>query len=305
MVAADLDRDGDTDVYVANDSVANYLWNNSEGQFTEDGLLSGTALNRVAAREAGMGLACGDLDGNGQLDLFVTNFQSETNTLYRNEGGLLFFDVTDEFGLAESGRNRLGFGTSLLDMENDSWPDLFVANGHIHDQLKALGRSADYRQKAILHSNRNGQRFADVSASAGEYFNQRVLGRGSCVADFDNDGRVDIAISHLNGPTELLQNQTNAVGSFVKLKLVGTKANRSGIGAIVDVKSTTRTITEPRMSAASYLSADSPILHIGLGNSELINATVHWPGGQPETFSSLNANELNTLIEGRGNQSTP
>lgn len=299
VIAADLDRSGTTDLYVANDSVANHFWNNSLGVFSEEGLLTGTAFNRIGQREAGMGLACADFNGSGQLDLFVTNFQHETNTLYRNEGALLFFDITDEVGLAESSRPRLGFGTNFTDADNDGWPDLFIANGHIHDQLDLMGETGSYRQAALMMKNQNGQRFVDASEASGDYFQKPVLGRGSAVADVDGDGLPDLAVSHLNDDAVILRNETSGAGNYVQVKLVGTTSNRSAIGAIVDAEFGGRLLAIPRLAASSYLSADSDVLTIGLGQEAQAKLTVHWGGGKSESFGTIQAGQSVVLIEGR------
>lgn len=301
VAAVDLDRDQDTDVYVANDSVENQLWHNAgAGKLLEDGLVSGTAINRSGQREAGMGLAVADVDANGYVDLFVTNFFAETNTLYRNEGGLFFLDVTDELGLAEPGRVRLGFGTSFLDADNDGWSDLFVANGHVHDRLLEIGRGEAFAQRALLLRNQDGRRFADLSEAAGDYFRRKVVGRGCSVADFDRDGRTDIAIQHLNGPVALLQNQSASDAASMSLELVGTSGNRSAIGALVDVTVSGRTFAVPRVSSSSYLSADEGRLQVGLGDQRAADVVVRWPYGRIESFGRLEAGRHHVLIEGRG-----
>jgi hypothetical protein len=301
VAAIDVDRDFDTDIYVANDSVENHLWSNDgQGHLMENGFVTGTALNRSGQREAGMGLTIADIDANGYLDLFVTNFHSETNTLYRNEGGLFFLDVTDELGLAEPGRVRLGFGTSFLDADNDGWSDLFIANGHVHDRLLEIGRGEAFAQKALFLKNQNGRRFTDLSIESGKYFQTDVVGRGCSVADFDRDGRQDIAIQHLNGPVGLLQNQTVEPGEYLSIELVGSNGNRSAIGAILDVTTGTTTRAVPRVSNSSYLSADEGTLHIGLGPHQHAEVVVRWPYGKAESFGRLDSKRHHVLIQGRG-----
>lgn len=299
VVAADLDRDGDTDLYVANDSVENQLWSNSgKGTFTEEGALSGVALNRMAQREAGMGIAVADIDANGLLDLFVTNFFAETNTLYRNEGSLFFLDVTDECGLAEPGRLRLGFGTVFLDADNDGWPDLFVANGHVYDRMEEIGRPEPFGQKALLLKNVEGKQFVDNSNRSGQYFTEPVVGRGCAVADYDRDGRPDLAVQHLHDDLRILHNQTSHVGKFIRLELIGTKSNRSAIGALLDVTIDGRTSAVPHLAGCSYLSANEGVLTIGTGDASTATVTVNWPGGERESWE-LKCPEHAILIEGR------
>ncbi len=302
VVAADLDRDGDIDFYVANDTTPNQLWENQGGgRFVERGLDSGTSTNRHGAKEAGMGVAVGDVDGNGQLDLFVTNFYDETNTLYRNEGRLLFADVTDELGLGGPSRLRLAFGTSLGDLDNDGWLDLFVANGHIHDRLHELLRDEPFAQLPQLFHNQAGRRFSDGSHAAGAYFQNPHVGRGSALADFDRDGQLDLAVNHLNDSAALLRNVTVAPGHWLRVRLVGRVSNRGGVGAMVELALAERTLTRCVQAGTSYLSCDEASLLIGLGACDVVpTLTVTWPGGRREAWTSLAAGRDWILIEGSG-----
>ena len=303
VVAADVDADGDIDVYVANDAVPNDLWiNRGGGKFVNEGLLSGTALNRKGRREAGMGVALGDADGDGRPDLFVTNYYGETNTLYRNEGDGLFLDVTDEFGLAGPSRLKLGFGISLFDFDNDGWLDLFVANGHVHDRQKILDRDEPFGQRPQLFRNQTGQRFKDVSQTSGPYFHRDVVGRSSAVADYDRDGRLDLAIGHLNSKLVLLHNvsQQEEMKSLW-IELVGVRCNRDAIGAVVEVPTEKNRLTRFRTAATGYLSCDDASLTIGIGKTRtLAHVLVRWPGGKSEIFRSLQPGRRHVLIEGNG-----
>lgn len=300
VFAADYDRDGDQDLYVANDSVANQLWvNDGHGHFTDQALIAGLAFNRAGDREAGMGLAGADYNGDGMLDLFVTNYFGETNTLYRNEGALFFLDVTDETGLAAPSRVRLGFGTSFVDLNNDGWEDLFVANGHVHDRLAQLGKSEPFEQEPQLFYNESGKRFREISGSAGAFFQTRQVGRGSAVADFNRDGLADLAVSHLNQKLVLLQNQSRTKGQSLSLKLIGTAGNRSAIGAILEIRAGTRNLLRLRKGSSSYLSSDESRILTGLGNHQApVTVKVNWAGGKSEIWTGLEPGKHYTLIEG-------
>jgi len=302
VFAADFDHDGDMDIYVANDSVANQLWvNDGQGVFTDQALIAGLAFNRSGDREAGMGLAGADYNGDGQIDLFVTNYYGETNTLYRNEGaGALFFlDVTDETGLAAPSRVRLGFGASFLDFNNDGWEDLFVTNGHVHDRLAQLGKNEPYEQEPQVFLNQGGARFLDDSASAGTFFQNKQVGRGCAVADFNRDGLADLAVSHLNGKLVLLENRSLSAGPSISLKLIGTTSNRSAIGARVELTTDSRKLTRYRRGSSSYLSADEGGILAGLGKSQTpVSVKVTWPQGKTEIWSGLRPGGRYTLIEG-------
>ena len=245
-----------------------------------------------------MGIAVGDVDGDGRPDLFVTNYYGETNTLYRNEGEGFFLDVTDEFGLAGPSRLRLGFGDSLFDFDNDGWLDLFVANGHVHDRQKLLGREEAFAQQPQLFRNQAGRRFADVSRSSGAYFQRRVVGRSCAVAD--RDGRADLAVGHLDSKFVLLHNKSPATEmKSLRIELIGVCSNRDAIGAVLEVRNSKRRLTRYRTASTGYLSCDEGALTIGIGETGLpTDVTVRWPGGKRETFRSLQTGRRHVLIEG-------
>lgn len=300
VASGDLDGDGDEDLYVANDSVPNHQWmNDGHGVFTEVGLLAGTALNGAGAREAGMGIALGDGDGDGGIDLFVTNFQGETNTFYRHEFDEQFSDVTQSLGLGAPSRNRLGFGTNFLDAENDGDLDLFIANGHIHDRLRELGRDDDYEQRPQLMVFDRG-RYTDASATAGAPFQQPTLGRGSATADFDHDGRIDVAVNSLDRPATLLRNLSEPAGPALLLRLIGKSGPRDAIGAQVEVRAGGRKLVRLREGSSSYLSCNDELVHVGLGTAAVESVDVRWPGGRRERFTGVVPDGVLLLIEGHG-----
>lgn len=307
VLTADLDDDGDLDFYVANDTTDNFLLlNDGRGRFLDHGPASGTATNRFGQAGAGMGVAAGDVDGDGRLDLMVTNFYGEMSTLYRNEGDGLFLDVTNEFGIAAASRTRLGFGLLMEDFDSDSDLDVFVANGHLNDRLAALGMNVPYQQRSQLLSNQQRKRFVDRSSVAGPYFQHEGLGRGCAAADFDGDGRLDIVVQHLQGPAVLLRNTTSTENQSLRLELVGTQGNRDGIGARVEVTTAGRTIVRHRGGSSSYLSCNAAPLVIGIGTATVAETVrVCWLNGKTEDWENLPAGVPLVLREGTGTISTP
>ena len=302
VVTGDFNGDGSLDLYVANDTTANFLLiNDGRGRFKDRGVVSGTAYNRIGDGEAGMGVAAGDVDGDGRLDLFVTNYYGETNTLYRNEGKGLFLDVTDEWGLAAPSRTRLGFGTLLADFNNDGRLDLFVANGHLNDRLPQIGRNVPFKQQAQVLINDRGRRFLDVSGSAGSYFQRNLLGRGCAAADFDRDGRIDIAVQHLNGKAALLRNRGKSQGPPLVLELVGTRGSRDAIGARVEIVLGKTVLVRQRDGSTSYLSCSEGRMIVGIGKHRMAKQVrVRWPGGRTEAWHNLKPGRPAWLVEGRG-----
>jgi hypothetical protein len=305
VVTGDLDDDGDLDLYVANDTTPNQLWaNDGQGHFTDVGPLSGTALDRNGEAQAGMGVAAGDVDADGRLDLFVTNYYGESNTLYRNEGAGLFLDVTDELGLGAPSRTRLGFGTLLADFDHDTQLDVFIANGHLSDRLPDIGQNVPFRQCAqlICHA---GSRFIDASDQAGPYFQRELLGRGCAAADYDRDGRLDVAVQHLNDPPALLRNTTQTRGAALQLRLIGVHGSRDAVGAQVDVEYPGGALRRHRGGSASYLSCGEGRLVIGIGEHPVATRVrVQWLGGAAETWHDVPAGRVVRLIEGRGTPDT-
>jgi len=305
VVAGDLNGDGLTDLFVANDSDQNDLWlNRGQGRFEEMGLISGTAVNREGKREAGMGVAGADIDQDLRIDLFITHYQDETNTVYRNLGQGFFLDVTNEIGMAGPSRAKLGFGTVMRDFNADGFPDCMVANGHIHDLLGQLGRDVPFAQESQFFLNRNGRRFQDVSAASGDYFQKKVVGRGAAAADFDGDGRLDLAVSHCNGPVALLRNESRPRdGSFFRLRLIGRTSARDPIGAFVTVKTDRRRMGLPYEGSSSYLSGNERELEIAIDKTERIDSIcVAWAGTDIECWPAPepSGHWLN-LVEGTGN----
>ncbi len=304
VVAADLDADGDVDFYVSNDMGPNFLWENQgHGKFVDRGLEAGVAFNRYGACEAGMSVEAADFSGSGRFDLFVTNFFHETNTFYRNEGNLLFSDVTPAIGLGAPSKLRLCFGTVALDFDQDTFLDLLVVCGHVHDRLNEIGRDEPFAQRPLLFHNERGLQFREVSAGAGGYFTTPHVGRGAAAADFDRDGDADVAVLHLNGPAALLRNDTTPAGGWLQLELVGTKSNRSGVGAVVTVDLGRQSLVRTRQAGSGYCSCGEERLLIGVGDAARVpRVTVRWPGGLQESWTDLPVNTFHRLAEGAGRE---
>lgn len=302
VVAADLDGDGDVDFYVSNDSTANSLWENQgKGTFVDRGLEVGVAFNRYGAAEAGMGVEAADFDGDGRIDLFVTNFFHETNTFYRNEGNLLFNDITPAMGLGAPSKLRLGFGTCAMDFDGDTFLDLLIANGHVHDRLQEIGRDEPFAQLPLLFHNEHGRRFSEVSAGSGPYFTETHVGRGAAAADYDRDGDIDVAINHLNGPLALLRNDTRPAGHWLQIELIGTRSNRGGVGAVVTVDLGQRSLVRARQAGSGYLSCNEERMTIGLGDATRVpRVSVRWPSGLRECWTDVSVNKFLQFKEGTG-----
>ncbi len=299
VVAADLDSDGKTDLFVANDTTANDFYRNLGGfRFSERGLESGLASSATGGQLAGMGVACGDLDGDGRIDLAVTNFFEQSTTLYHNHGGGVFSDRSSVAGLTAPTRHVLGFGLAALDANNDGWLDLAQANGHVGDYRPSI----PYEMRAQLFLGQATGRFVDVSDRAGPPWQVPRLARGLAVADLDNDGSPDVLIVSQNAPIALLRNSPGSQGHFLTLMLEGTASNRDAVGARLAVTVAGRTRVAERFGGGSYLSSSDPRLHFGLGPSRIVDRVeVTWPSGRRDEYRSLPADAGYRLREGDPN----
>ena len=297
VVFCDYDRDADVDIYVANDLVRNFLYrNNGDGTFQDVAYAAGVGFDINGKPQAGMGVDCGDVDGNGFPELFVTNFSEELNTLYENRGDGLFEDVSQKAGLG-SGFLPLGFGTKLFDIDNDGDLDIHVTNGHVIDNVKLYQPKLSYEQKDLLYENVGG-RFRDVSAGSGPALQATRVGRGLAVADFDNDGNVDVAISSLGRKAVLLRNVAPRQGNWLQIRAEGTASNRFGLGATVRVQTPGKLQVREINNAASYLSANDTRLHVGLGAATTApQVEILWPSGRRQTLTGVTANQIVTVRE--------
>jgi hypothetical protein len=296
VLAADLDDDGKVDLFVANDTTANFFYRNQGGfRFVEQGMGAGLASNAGGGYLAGMGVAGGDFDGDGLIDLAVTNFYGESTTLYHNHGGGLFSDRTAAAGLAVPTRFVLGFGLAALDVNNDGRLDLVQANGHIGDYRPA----APYAMPAQLFLATAARNFVAVSDRAGPPWQVARLGRGLAIIDVDNDGRRDVLLVAEDTPLALLRNRSASRDHFLVLAVEGTISNRDGVGARVAVTASGRTQVAVRCGGGSYLSAGDPRLHFGLGSARTCERVeVTWPSGRRDRFEGLAADRGYRLREG-------
>jgi len=297
VVAADLDDDGRVDLFVANDMTANFLFRNRGNlQFEEIGHTAGVGCNAEGSYQAGMGIACGDLDGDSRPDLAVTNFFGESSTFYLNLGRGMFADATTAVGLKAPSRFLLGFGVTFLDVDNDGALDLATANGHIHD----LRPKVPYAMPAQLLVGDRAGHLTDISPQSGAPWNVPRIGRGLARADLDNDGRIDLLLVAQNSPLAYFHNRTEHAGHFLTICLVGTASDRDAIGARVTITSGGRRQTAWRLGGGSYASASDPRLHFGLGPARRIDEIeVRWPSGRIDHFHDLPADTGYLIREGR------
>jgi len=302
-VWGDVDNDGWIDLYIANDRMANFLYhNNGDGTFTEVGELSGVAFNEHAVAESGMGVDMGDYDNDGDLDIVVTNYQGETNTLYQNDGTGNFWDVTAQGRLSEPTLIPLAWGTGFVDFDNDGFLDLFFANGHLHDNIEALEEVGRYRQRNQVFRNMGNGTYMEISNACGPGLLIEKSSRGAVFGDYDNDGDIDLLVTHIGDTADVLRNDTAHTNHWIGITLVGTKSNRDGIGARVTLNVGEKQLLREIKSGSSYLSQNDLRLLIGPGDSQQVDLiTVRWPSGSVDHVQSVDADKWLTIQEGNGN----
>lgn len=291
---ADFDGDGFTDVFVANDSMRNFLFRNKgNGKFEEVGLPWGLGLADDGNAIAGMGSDFRDYDNDGRPDLFVTGMVNDTYLLFRNLSKNRFFtDYTIGSGIARLTKQLTGWGMGLFDFDNDGWKDLFFANSHFPQLNRYLGTDSEL-SNSLLRNTGDG-RFADVSLGAGTGFQEKALYRGAAFADFDNDGKVDIVVSSLNGPAKLFRNTTAASGHWLAVQLIGTKSNRDGLGARITLTTPTgRKLYNHATTSVGYASSSEKLVRFGLGAEErAATIEVAWPGGRMQVLKDVAADRI-------------
>jgi hypothetical protein len=298
-VWGDLDNDGWPDLYVANDAGPNYLYrNNHDGTFEDVGLLSGAALSADGREQGSMGVDFGDVDHDGLFDIFVTNFTEEPDALYWNRGKQGFTDISYASHIGQPSYPLVGWGTSFLDMDNDGWLDIFVANGHVYPQMDLVKGGAPYRQPFLLFRNNRDRTFEDVTAISGLGDLPVASRRGAAFGDVNNDGKVDVLVLNVGEPPLLLINRTKTSNHAVLLKLIGTKSNRAAVGARATVTAGDLVQFNEVRSGSSYLSQNDLRLHFGLGSQASIDSLeISWPSGKKDTYHNLAADFIYTVSE--------
>ncbi|MCR4411812.1 MAG: CRTAC1 family protein [Thermoguttaceae bacterium] len=300
-VCADYDDDGDPDIFVANDTTTgNFLFrNDGHGKFTERGLLAGVGLSLYGEAVSAMAVDCADYDNDGRLDFFVTDYQGELPMLFRNRGDGMFDDVTMLAGAGAGGLNNVKWGCGFVDFDNDGLRDIFYVRGHIDDNVEQVDRTTSYLDTPVLLRNLGNGKFANVSASSGDGLRVRAVGRGAAFDDLDNDGRVDVVILSSRRRAIVLRNESPGQNHWIQLRLVGTRTNRDGVGARVQVTAGDLVLVDEVHSGRGYQGHFGSRLHFGLGQRQHVpRVEVRWPGGPREVFQSVSSDQLGTLIEG-------
>ena len=299
-VAADLDKDGWTDLYVASDSTPSLLFrNHHDGTFTEEGAERGAALSDDGTEQAGMGIAVGDYDLDGNLDLFKTHFSDDTSILYHNDGTGNFTDVTNKSGVAVETR-YISWGTGFADFDNDGLPDLAVVTGSVYPEVERKFPRYPLKTPRMIFRNLGNSRFEELIEEAGPGIAAPHCSRGCAFGDFDNDGDVDMLIANLNEPPSLLRNDVAGGGNWIKVLLIGTVSNRSAIGSTVLAKYGSYQQIQTVMAQSSFYSVSDRRLHFGLGKATEADLEIRWTNGFVEVIKGVSANHLVTVREKHG-----
>ncbi|HXM95249.1 MAG TPA: CRTAC1 family protein, partial [Candidatus Dormibacteraeota bacterium] len=298
IALADYDQDGHIDIFVANDSVPEFLFHNKgDGTFEEVALPSGVAVDVEGHTYAGMGVDFADYDNDGKPDLVVTDLANQMYALYRNNGDGAFTYESYPSGIGRMTMSHSGWGVRFLDYDNDGLKDLLIAQGHDLDTIELTFPHLRYREPMLLARN-TGQGFVDVSADAGPVFRQAWVGRGMAIGDIDNDGRLDAVVTTNDGPAYILRNETSTQNHWLTLKLIGHKSNRDAIGAVVKVTTAKGSQVATVTTASSYLSSSDKRVHFGLGAetvAELVE--IHWPSGIVQTLKAVHGEQILQIDE--------
>jgi hypothetical protein len=303
VVCADFNNDGWMDIYVANDAVRNFLFvNNGDGTFTDNGLIAEVAYGINGKPESGMGCDFGDIDGDGLLDLIVTNIDLEANNIYHNNGDGTFIDVTVKVGLARAALLFSGFGVRFADYDNDADLDLVIANGHPLDNVHLFRDGVTWAERPFVHDNQAGN-FIDVSNERGEAMKKNYSGRGLAMGDYDNDGDSDFLLVQNVGPPVLLRNDGGNQNNWIGLQLAGTKSNRDAVGAQVTVIAGDLKVVRQLVGGGSYTAAHDPRLIVGLGKRNKVDSIeIRWPSGSIDKITNVELNRYMKIKERRADQ---
>jgi hypothetical protein len=295
----DFDDDGWPDVFVANDATPNYAYrNNRDGTFTEMGFMLGVAVDENGVEQGSMGVSIGDYDRDGRLDLIITNFADQYNTIYRKGPDGLFTDVSRATKTADVSLPFVGWGVKFFDYDNDGWLDLLVVNGHVYPQVEGAFPGGEYAQRRLLYRNLRDGTFAEIGQSIPALAKRRAS-RGAAFGDYDEDGDVDVIVNEIDGAPALLRNDGGSgAGHWISLKLQGTKSNRNAAGARVELKAGGLTQVDEVHAGDSYISHSDWRLHFGLGAATMVDEiTVRWPGGAVEKLTKVKADQVVTIVE--------
>jgi hypothetical protein len=303
-VAGDFDNDGWPDIYVACDSTPSVLFrNNRNGTFTDEALIRGAALSEDGVEQAGMGVAVGDFNLDGSLDLFKTHFANDTNVLYQNNGKGLFDDVTVRSGLAVETR-FVAWGAGMVDLDNNGWPDLFVVTGSVYPEVGRVIPEYPYKTPRLIFRSLGEQnglvKFEELLDRGGPAIATPHSSRGCAFGDFDNDGDLDVLIMNMNEPPSLLRNDVSGMNHWLKVLLVGTTSNRSAIGSRVTASYGGKVQAQEVNAQSSFYSVHDRRLHFGLGTATTADLAIRWTNGGTERVSGVAANQLVVIEEGRG-----
>jgi len=297
VVAGDFDGDGWPDIYIACDTSPSLLFRNRhDGTFEEIGVVAGTALSEDGVEQSGMGVGIGDTHLSGNIDIFKTHFRGDTNVLYVNRGKGVFEDRTLPSGLAVETR-YVNWGAGIVDLDNDGFPDIFFVTGNVYPEVEAKHPEMPLKTPRVVFRNLGGGNFEELIEEAGPAMSEVHCSRGCAFGDFDNDGDVDILIVNLNEPPSLLRNDLGGNNHWLKVKLIGRESNRSGIGARVICSYNGKRQAQELAAQSSYLSANDPRLHFGLGDSETADLEVSWPLGARQVLRGVKAGQILTVIE--------
>lgn len=301
-VWSDFGNTGKLDVYIANDSTPNYFYRNlGNGKFSEDGLITGTAVSGDGSEQGSMGIAVGDYNHSGYFSIYATNFVDEYNTLYRNNGKYDFTDVSYAAKVAQFTRPYVGWGTGFFDLDNDTWLDLFVVNGHVYPQMNEISSGAKYKQGKILFVNNGDGTFCNATAQGGAALSELRVSRGAAFGDLDNDGQIDIVVEDLDASPMILKNEGDKTNHWITLELSAKTGNPLAIGARIKLTTGKIVQTEEVRSGGSYLSQNDLRVHFGLGKATKADSIeIRWNSGKTEIIKDVAADKFYGILEGEG-----